>query len=74
MVIASLNRLPVSDADVRVINGELVALHGSGRKSTPIDIEPDAIDVPVDNSSFAVLGGINVQEVFDSTDFFLDNL
>ena len=73
-MVVSLNRLPVSEADVRVINGELVALHGSGRKTTPIEIIIDGVDVEIDNSSFAVLGGTNAQEVFESVDFQLDNI
>lgn len=70
----SLNRLPVTEADVRVINGELVALHGSGRKTTPIEIALDGADVAIDNAGFAVLGGTTAQEVFESVDFQLDNL
>lgn len=71
---SSLTRMPVTEADVRVINGELVALHGSGRKTTPIEFEIDGTSVDIDNSSFNVLGGTTAQQVFESVDFHLDNL
>lgn len=69
-----ITRLPVTEADVRVINGELVALHGSGRKTTPISFSIEGAEVAIDNSGFAVLGGTTAQEVFESVDFQLDNL